>query len=553
MAHILVTLDTRCGIRAGSGDVVEEISLGTLGRCCVVGAPNTYEMVRDGDDAVVAVGYCSFLTSGSAARSLATILDTFDESRIGALKRELVGQYVLLVKKGGRVWVFADFMGARNVFYSREASTVSTSLSRIEELIEADANDLDPYKIGERLAVKHILYPAWLGSSTCNKRIDLLYPFEYLCIDPTLGRIRVGSVVFSIDNRKEGSKAALADGLVAGLRSVIARQEFKQSPVAVSLSGGRDSRLVAGLAVEYYEKPKFRIAVSPGHRDSTKDMHVAETIAKRERIPLLAYESRPGIDNERFEQLTERMAPAFNDKLAPLLDDAGSFAIGFGGVFGTELFMPVPWRSIDEFVRVRTAAAREAIKAEGEFWIRFEESLREEFRAVREHYELAEVDQRDYVRLFMLLNTARYASFILAAFNEAGYQLEPYGSYSAFSLAFRVAPALWGNHRRFGGDALIQLAAMQRVSPRMAGVLTYKNFRPMRPLSARSFPLYVWGTVLQARDVVTRRLDGATGAPLTLKLPIGFYSGSDWALPFLRRTTERYGMPDGGWNQAAVR
>jgi hypothetical protein len=51
----------------------------------------------------------------------------------------------------------------------------------------------------------------------------------------------------------------------------------------------------------------------------------------------------------------------------------------------------------------------------------------------------------------------------------AGLSRRP-GSSAAFSLAVRVAPALWGNHRRFGGDAWLQLAAMARLNPRIARV-----------------------------------------------------------------------------------
>ena len=329
---------------------------------------------------------------------------------------------------------------------------------------------------------------------------------------------------------------------MSALRTVIARPEFKDARVAASLSGGRDSRLVAGVAAEYYHKIHFRIAVAPGHYDSRKDMEVAETLAKAQRVSLDVYRFEPGRDETRFQELTEGMAPAFNNKLAPLLDDTGSFSLGFGGVFGTELFMPLPWSSIDEFVRVRSERAKGVLKVGEGFWKSFEESMRGEFRRIRGHYLLSENDERDYIRLFILLDTARYGSFIISAFNHSGYQLEPYGTYAAFSLAFRVAPALWGNHRRFGGDARVQLAAMAKLNPRMARVLTYKNFRPMMPLSAASCARYVWGATLQAKDVLRRRREEDPGASITTEFPLGQYLSGDWAESFFQRTKERYGM-----------
>ena len=147
--------------------------------------------------------------------------------------------------------------------------------------------------------------------------------------------------------------------------------------------------------------------------------------------------------------------------------------MGFGGVYGTELFMPIPWNSIDEYIQQRIAGARRALRIEDGFWNIFREALYDEFQRTKEHFQLSGGDERDYIRLFNLLDTVRYSSFILSAFNRAGYQLEPYGNYDVLDLALRVAPALWGNHRKLGGDALVQQGAMAVLNQRVASVLTY--------------------------------------------------------------------------------
>ena len=179
-----------------------------------------------------------------------------------------------------------------------------------------------------------MLYPAWLGSSTAHKRIDCLYPYQYLAIDMAESRLKVGSVVFSLDNRKDTDRSLLADELLSALRSAIRRPEFKDVTVTASLSGGRDSRLVAGLVAEHYKKAHFRIAVAQGHHDSLADMEIAETLAEVQGVPLKVYRFQQARDETRFQELTEGMAPAFNNKLAPLLDDTGANSLGFGGVLG---------------------------------------------------------------------------------------------------------------------------------------------------------------------------------------------------------------------------
>ena len=543
MANILLRLD---GVKGGPikpHGAVEQISAGQQAECWIYGKEGTFSLVRNGEDAIASVGYVCHVDGDSVQETLSQILTSFDESQIGDLKKKLVGQYVLLIKKGHNIYLFSDFMGARNIFYSDDGRVISSSFSQVEDLVQTSPGDLDMYKVLEFLAVKHVLYPAWLGRSTKHKRVKWLLPYEYLAIDVANSSLRLGSVVYSIDNKKQSDRSLLSEGLLSTLRAIVGRKEFKDSPVAASLSGGRDSRLVAAIATEYYRKIRYRIAVAPGHFDSLKDMEVARKLARVRGVPLDVYQFQPGRDEERFREQTEGFSPSFNNKLAPLLDGVGSYSLGFGGVFGTELFMPIPWNSIDEFVQERVERAKEALKVEEGFWKSFRESLYEEFKRTKEHFQLSNSDDHDYIRLFILLDTARYGSFILSAFNRSGYQLEPYGSYAVLDLALRVAPALWGNHRRFGGDARVQQAAMAKLHPRMGRVLTYKNYRPMLPLSGAAFPLYLMGFTLQAGDWLRRKFDKSLKEATRTDLPEGYYLSDGWAKQFLDRTVEKYGLP----------
>jgi hypothetical protein len=543
MAEILLRLQGADDISANRDELAERISAGPHGTCWIHGKKGTFRVVRNGEDAIASIGYVCFLDGRSIQDTLSQILGSFQESQIGDLKKKLIGQYVLLIKKGERIYVFADFMGGRNVFYSAAGTVMSSSFSQIEDAIQTRPEDLDINKVIEFLAVKQVLYPAWLGSSTKHKRIQALLPYEYLAVDLAQSTFKIGSIVFAIDNRKQADGSALATELLSVLRTVVDRPEFKNSPVTASLSGGRDSRLVAAVAAEYYSDIRYRIATAPGHYDSGKDMEVARKLAGTQGIPLDVYRFQPGRDEERFRELTEGFTPSFNNKLAPLLDDTGSFSLGFGGVFGTELFMPIPWDSIDQFIQTKVEGAQRALKVEEGFWKSFRDSLYAEFQRIKDHFLLSEADDRDYIRLFILLDTARYGSFIISAFNRSGYQLEPYGTYAPFALAFHVAPRLWGNHRRFGGDAQVQRAAMAGLNPRMARILTYKNYRPMRPLSVRAFPSFLWGAALQAWDVLRRRFDKSEQETSRVDFPGGHCLSGDWAESFFRRTSEKYGWP----------
>ena len=158
-----------------------------------------------------------------------------------------------------------------------------------------------------------------------------------------------------------------------------------------------------------------------------------------------------------------------------------------------------------------------------------------------QNYDVSARFDRRNRRLF-LLNTARYGSFIISAFNRSGYQLEPYGSYSVLDLALRVAPKLWGNHKGLRGNAWIQGGAMAKLNPRMAKIMTYSSFRPMLPFSITTAPLYMLGLTLQVANKLRERFSGIKIGSRRIDLPGGNYLSDSWEIPFLRRTAEKYGM-----------
>jgi hypothetical protein len=543
MADILIRLNDSHNMTVEQNKAVERISADPQCNCWIDGKDNTFCIVRHGDDAIASIGYVCHIDGDSIQETLSQILSSFNESQIVDLKKILVGQYVLLVKKGDSIYLFSDFMGARNIFYSDDGRVISSSFSKVENILGTSASDLDTYKVFEFLAMRHVLYPTWIGRTTEHRRIKWLLPYEYLVINTTNSSYRLGSIVYMIDNKKQSDCSLLSNELLSTLRAIIGRREFKNSPVAASLTGGRDSRLVAAIAAEQFPNIHYRTAVSSERFTSLKDFEVADKIAKIRGIPLDVYRFQPGQDEERFCELTEGFAPSFNHSITPLIDSAGSYSLGFGGVYGTELFMPIPWNSIDNYVQRRIESAKQALRVENGFWNYFRESLHDEFRRTKDHFQLSSSDDRDYIRLFNLLDTARYSSFILSAFNRAGYQLEPYGSYSVLDLALRVAPALWGNHKRLGGNALVQKTAMAKLDPRLARVMTYSTFRPMLPLSITSAPFYLMGFTLQVADWLRDKFDDIKKEPTRTDLPGGYYLSNGWEKQFLGRTVKKYGLP----------
>jgi len=541
MADVLV-MRTGSDAMAGQNQAAVHISAGTEWDCWICGKEETCCVVRSGEDAIAAVGYVSYINGDSVSSTLSDILGSFHESQIGYLKKKLIGQYVLLIKKGQHIYLFSDFMGSRNLFYSDDKIIVSSSYSKIENLLTTSSSDLDINKVIEYLAMKHVHYPTWIGRTTGHRRIKWLLPYEYIAINIASSSIRLGSIVYEIDNKKQSDCSLLSNALLSSLRAIVGRREFQDSPVAASLTGGRDSRLIAAVAAEQYTKIRFRTAVSYEKYNSLKDLEVAKKLSKIRGVPLDIFTFVNGRDEERFRELSDGFAPAYNHSITALIDSAATYSLGLGGLYGTELFRPIPQRSIDHYIKIGIENARKSIKVGDDFWKYFREVLYDEFRRTKDHFQLSVDEDRDYIRLFTLLDTARYGSFIISAFNSIGYQLEPYGSYPVFDLAFRVSPTLWGNHKRLSGDALVQKAAMAKLNSRMARILTYSSFRPMLPYSISTMPFYLIGFSFHVVHWMRERSKDIKREKTRLDMPGGYYLSDGWANLFLDRTAKKYGL-----------
>lgn len=542
MANIILKLNGTIDSALESSDPLERISTGSRVDVLVSGKKSTYCIVRKNKDVIAAIGYVCHVDSDSTEAALLDILNSFNETQIGNIKKVLIGQYILLIKKNKSIFVFSDFMGVRNIFYSDDGMIITSSYSQAENLLQTSPADLDINKVFEFLAMRHILYPTWLGQFTGHKHIKWLLPYEYIVINTENPGFRLGSIVYFINNRKQTDYFQLSNELLNTLKSIIGRNEYKNSVVAASLTGGRDSRLVAAIAAGQYPNIHYRTAVSLQKYNSVRDLKVAKKVARVSGIPLDIYQFQPGRDEERFRQITEGFVPTYNHSITPLIDNSATYSLGFGGAFGTELFVPIPWSSIDEYIKAGIERANKFLHAEEDFWTSFRESLYSQFRKTKEHYRLIDDDDRDYIRLFNLLDTARYSSFILSAFNNEGYHLEPYGNYAVLDLALRVAPKLWGNHRKLGGNALIQKVAMSALSPRLARIFTYSTLRPMLPFSVTSLPLYMLGFTLQAANSLRGKFVNAKKGLITSNLPGGYYASDGWEKQFVDRTNKIYGL-----------
>ena len=495
---------------------------------------------------IIIMGYCYHL--GESITTMASrLLDTFDESMIKELKYELNGQFIIIIKKHNYLYFFSDCMQVGNLYYSKDFSVITSCFSVVEEGLGTDKSDLDFYKVFEYVAMRNILYPSWLGSGTMHKNIKRLRPYEYIIIDLINSTNHIHEVKFAINNEKEKDIHKISTGLMANLKSVIENPDFKDDHVAVTLTGGYDTRLISVLASNYFKNATFRISSSKISKSKQLDTKIAKKIARSIGKPLKIYQSN-NTYKDAFYLLTEGMSPQDNSHTAPVIEDNGSFSLGMGGCFGTELFAPLDYTSIEDFIERSVLKAQRNIKADQVLWDTLRSSIKREFEDISKHYQLAVNCPNDEIRIFNLFCTSFLASHIVWPFNIKGLEFEPYMSMRNLELALRLTTKQFGKRTNFTGMGEVQKIAMAQLCYSV-GKINTTHYGPMVPCTLRSFWSYLFHYFQHVTFSLNYRITSFMGEKKLIKATRNTvnindlsYISNGWDSLFLRRLSEKYGL-----------
>jgi len=502
---------------------------------------NTYYATKKGKDSITVLG-CCYYPGKRIKESLMRILKTFDESMIQDLKKKLVGQFIAIIKKKNLIYIFGDFWHTKNVFYSKNKDIISSSLSVIEENLGTDSKRLDIFKVIEFIAMRHIVYPGWLGNKTIHKDIKRLRPFEYIVINTTKSTTRIGKLRFYIDNTKENNLNKIASELRSNLRSIIENPEFKDKKVGITLTGGYDTRLITPIAINYYKKALFRLAISKKSQSSLKDLKIAKKIARITATPLEVFSSNMGEKiKKRFSFLTECVCPVKNSVITPIIENTDLYSLGFGGCFGTELFRPLPYSKVEDFIEESISKAKKHIKADKKVWGQLSHSISKEFKEIKRHYMLSKPNPTDEIRIFSLLSTGFFASFMLSAYNIKGLQLEPYANISILEIALKVPQQHKGKHTNDWNANLVQKMTMLKIDKQIGKIMT-THFQPMLPHTTKSHLSYLLGKSRRKLISLTSRITKKKSQCKEIRIDKIYYLSDGWDRLFLQRLKKKYSI-----------
>lgn len=449
---------------------------------------NTTTFFEKGNISITILGYV-YTAKVPIETYLLNLLSDFDVNKITEIKKELLGQYIFILRKEDNIYLFSDFLQTRNIYYALNDGSVCSSFEILHKL---QGNQVNDYKAFEYLAMRHCLYPTWLGNTTINSNIRRLRAYEYLMINANNKTIQVNDYQYRIDNSKIESLKKLCNYTYTTLRNSIYHPNFQKEEIHTTITGGFDSRFVTTLIQKYYSNYKIRICSLKNVQ--SLDMSIAEKVAKALSTPLKVYETDPQTQIEDFYNITDGLAPRENMIMTQLFQTENRGSLEFGGSFGTELYTAFPFNNYKELVATYVQKIKDIIQADETYYSQLEQSLLDEFDDIQNHYKLEYDEPKDYIRIFQLLVTGFFSSSFISATNIFGNQFEVFGTYPVIEAGLKIPYHYLGSKHTFGKFYFIPKILVERLNKKISKIET-THFCPMRPLSIFSMLSYIVGKI----------------------------------------------------------
>lgn len=443
---------------------------------------------EEGGDSITILGYV-FTLKDEISKYAIDILTHFDEHNIPELKKNLLGQYTVIIVKRNMIYLFSDFLQTRNIFYNIENQSVSSSFLVVRETESNKINE--NYKAFEYLAMRHCLYPVWIGEETIDHRIKRLCAYQYLKINTETGAIEKEELQYEINNAKITSLKEIQQYTLLTLRKAIQHSTYQNANIDATITGGFDSRLITSLVKEYYPNTNLRIAT--WRSTDSLDYQIATKVAKALSSPLKVYKTDPEMQKKYFYRITDGLSPKENAVMTQLFLHTNECTLGFGGAFGTELYLSSSYNNSDELITDYVQKAQLYVKANNDYYKRFRHTLHKEFENIHQHYIFKEKNLKDDIRIFQLLITGSFSAPFISAFNIHGKQFEVFGAYPVIEAGLRIPYIFLGGGKwTFGRFYMIPKRIMESINKKVSRIDT-THFCPMRPLSIYTIVPYVLG------------------------------------------------------------
>ena len=454
---------------------------------------NTYTFAKNDKNYVYLLGY-AHIEGWILEEYLNYLLNQFSIKMVEQIKKELWGQYLLIIKQEDCIYIFSDILQTRSIYYNLDKKIVSSVFSLI---YNNESSEFDDYKLFEFISMKYCSFPSWLGENTFNEKIKRIRANEILKINIIDGNILVDKVKITINNTQISSIKSLYNETFSALKKVIADPSLKNEVVDCTITGGFDSRLAMSLARKYYKDVNLRIAKAKGI--NFNEYPIAAKIAKRLSKSITIYETDTTLQENLYFQLTDGLSPSDNIIMTEIFVSKPTHKLGIGGALGTQIYTLPGSNSIEKFIQNCLEQVKLRIFANDSYYEKLANALRESFKYIKSYYLLSENSEIDYIRLFNLFYAAQFNTRFSAGFNLYHRQLEPYATYPAIEMAFRIPYSYMGGANTLGRFYYIPKRIMYNLEPKIACILTNRYY-PMAPLNWKTLPIYLKGKYLRKKQ-----------------------------------------------------
>lgn len=210
------------------------------------------------------------------------------------------GHYILFViaKTDNSTHVFTNRLGTYHAYYSQEAGANSISTSNIALAKNRKQKILDHEGLTGFLAMGY--FP---NDKTYLEGVNIFLPASYYRFDSSLKlqqQTRYWNWSYESGNRTLSNTIEELHAILQESLYVSTEVEYAALPV----SGGLDSRMLAGALSEHRKDMAKLKALTYGYTDNSKEIVIAKQVANAKNIPVYAY-TMPDYLFDKLDEITE--------------------------------------------------------------------------------------------------------------------------------------------------------------------------------------------------------------------------------------------------------
>jgi len=198
--------------------------------------------------------------------SLIQIYNDFN-GNIQKIRKNIIGNYLLCIKKSNKIYIFCEENNLFNVFYTQNDDNWAVSNS----LYDLSKNYFGKLSINEFNLIEYIFQSAIIGNGTIFNEVKKLQGDESLCINLETDKLQVFDEELPKTDLKNKDEEFLVTHFVDKLNDITNTIATVFNSHTISMTGGLDARMIFSSMLANNVKPNLVYGVGNTLLTNTKD------------------------------------------------------------------------------------------------------------------------------------------------------------------------------------------------------------------------------------------------------------------------------------------